>query len=88
MAWVFMFGILYGLLLVLNIKLCQFKEFGVMGSIVGVVMSAVASVIALGGNNGPAISTQDWLLPFIAICFFFMPNHITSVKIILDRKGD
>lgn len=88
MAWVFILGVLYGLLFVLNIKLCSFKEFGIMGSIVGVALSALATAIALGGKNGPLISAQDWLFPFLATCFFFMPNHITTVGMILDRKGD
>lgn len=83
MVWVFILGALYGIGFMLNIKICQY-DIGV-GAVTGILITGLSSVIALTASS--PVSPQNWLLPFLAQVFFFMPNYVTAVNRIFKAQS-
>lgn len=87
MTWVFIIGVLYGIIFILNVKLCRHDMFiGYAGSVADGIITVISSIVCMVSPTGPQFTPTEWFLPFLALCFFFMPNYITVVGYLLDRN--
>jgi hypothetical protein len=83
MIWMFISGIIYGIVFVLNIKFCQRCDAFLLrvSAGFGIVTTGLASAVALGPNVN--LTPHEWLPIVLAWTFFFAPNYITTISGIL-----